>query len=90
MIPVKKPWNNVVMGEGQPEYIPLPAHKTPGGEVMSAWELTDEELEHVKKHKTIMLCVSTYNQPVQPVKLWVTDENEQPLIDPRTTTLSAG
>ncbi len=69
MKPIEFPGHNVVMGKNQPEYLPLPALKMPDGEVITCWELTDEELEKVKESHRIYLSQLTFNRPLQPVKL---------------------
>ena len=55
MRPKHFPGQNVVFGENQPEYQPLPALVLPGseGEVITCWELSDEEIEKVVKNKCI-------------------------------------
>ncbi len=84
MIPVEKPWSNVVMGEGQSHVLPCPAHKDEKtGDIMVAFELTDEEVEAVTKHKTILLRQSTYFKSMNPVLLWVEDEKGEAIKDDR-------
>jgi hypothetical protein len=69
MTPVNFKGQNVIFGEGQPEYQPLPAIKTPDGVVITCWQLTLEELEEVKETGQIYLQQSTFNKPLQPVFL---------------------
>lgn len=59
----------VVIAEDQPEYQPLPSVRlmNPQGEVVTRWELSDEELEQVIKHRSVWLVMMTFNQPVTPV-----------------------
>lgn len=84
MIPVKKSWTNIVMGEGQDHVLPCPAHRDEKtGDVTVAWELTDEEVAAIVKTKTVMSKHYTYNRPMQPVQMWTVDENEQPITDGR-------
>lgn len=56
---------NVIYGEGQPEYLPLPAHKTEAGEVTTCWELSPEEKNKYRKQGLFgFLCLhltSRYN-----------------------------
>lgn len=40
MIPIEFPEQNCVYAKDQPEYLPLPVHKTPDGMVISCWALT--------------------------------------------------
>ena len=74
MKPIKFDGANVVFGANQPEYTPLPAQVLPGdyGQTITCWELTQEEMEQVKKTGKIWLSVLTFGQPLQPVLL--TDE----------------
>lgn len=58
----------------QPQYNPLPSIIIPGreGEVLSRWELTEEEkalLASGEGH--IFLSLSTFGQPLQPIRLRV-------------------
>jgi hypothetical protein len=71
MKPVEFKGHNVVFAKDQPEYQPLPAMKVlgPQGEVISCWELTDEELEVIVKTKRIYLSQWTFNNPLQPILL---------------------
>ena len=61
----------MVFGENQPEYQPLPALalEDARGEVITCWEMTDEELEVIKKTKCIYLSQFTFNQSLQPIML---------------------
>jgi hypothetical protein len=84
MIPVKRPWTNITMGEGQDHVLPCPAFKDHStGDVIIAWSLTDEEAAAVAKTKSVMLKVYTYNRPIQPAQMWAVDENEEPIKDER-------
>ena len=56
MKPKKFQEANVVYGEGQPEYKPLPAHKTKEGQAIFCFEL--DEAERKKIAKTGELWVS--------------------------------
>lgn len=71
MKPTKFEEVNCVYADDQPEYQPLPVFKAENGDVVSCWELTDEELEKIKETKQIFLCVKTFNQPLQPLFLTV-------------------
>lgn len=57
MKPKKFKGQNIVFGENQPEYQPLPGLVLPGneGEVITCWELSDAEIEQVVKNKCIYL-----------------------------------
>lgn len=71
MNPVHFPGVNVTYGKDQPEYRPLPAMKIPGndGEVITCWELSEEELEEVKNSKRVFLSQLTFNGALQPVRI---------------------
>lgn len=66
MKPVKFEGYNIVFGEGQEEYQPLPAHRSSTGEVTTAWELTEEEIKYLVTHKVLYLRTLTFNRPIQP------------------------
>jgi hypothetical protein len=57
MTPIEFKGQNVIFAKDQPEYQPLPALVIEGneGEVISCWQLTDEELERLNKTKCIYL-----------------------------------
>lgn len=59
MKPKKFQEANVVYGEGQPEYKPLPAHKTKEGQAIFCFEL--DEAERKKIAETGELWVSLLN-----------------------------
>lgn len=71
MTPIKFEGHNVVFAEDQPEYQPLPAIKIDSqqGEVITCWELSDEELADVIKNKKVYLSQLTFNGPLQPVMI---------------------
>lgn len=71
MKPIEFKGQNVVFGADQPEYQPLPALRLHDGQVITCWELTDEELAEVIKNKCIYLQQMTFNTPLQPVYLSV-------------------
>lgn len=66
MKPVEFPEQNTVIAKDQPQYQPLPA-LTDGQEVISCWELSDEEMQHLMKTKKIYLSCMTFGQPLQPL-----------------------
>jgi len=73
MKPIKFGESNATYAENQPEYLPLPVHKSPEpeGEVISCWELSDDEIKELLKTKKVWLRMWTFNQPLQPVCLQV-------------------
>lgn len=58
---------NIVYGKGQPEYQELPALLLPDGEVISCWELSEEEIADVIKSKCIYIKQLTFNGQLQPI-----------------------
>jgi hypothetical protein len=72
MSPVEFPGCNAVYGkEQQDTYRALPAmivnEEDPKGEVISCWELTDEEVEMVVKNRRIYLSQYTFRDALQPI-----------------------
>lgn len=69
MIPIDFPGRNIVFGEGQPEYQPLPAMLVKGieQEVITCWELTDEEIDELVKTRKLYLCQYTFGSRLQPI-----------------------
>ena len=67
MQPIPFKGQNVVFGENQPQYLPLPALKLPDGEVITCWSLSDQELEDLQKNKCIYFKQLTFNGPLQPI-----------------------
>jgi len=62
---------NIVFGKDQPEYLPLPAHKTENdhGEIVTAWKLSFIERIIVLFTGIVWVNCLTFNQPLQPLKL---------------------
>lgn len=67
MKPIEFDHSNVVYAKDQPEYLPLPAHKTSDGTVTSCWELSDDEIMDICKSRKIFISQLTFNQPLQPI-----------------------
>lgn len=63
----------VVYAKNQPEYLPLPAIRFPDGRMYTEWRPTEEELQQLINGEHIRLWVWTFNQPLQPVALEVTN-----------------
>lgn len=61
--------HEVVFAEDQPQYIPLPAHITADGIVVTRWRLSLGERLRVLLTGSIWLSVMTFGRPLQPVKL---------------------
>lgn len=59
----------VVYAKDQPEYIPLPAHRTDDGLVVTRWGLSIGERLRLLLGGSIWLSVLTFNRPLQPIRL---------------------
>jgi len=68
MKPIDFPEKNCVYAENQPEYLPLPVHKTEDGIVTSCWKLSFDERIKVLFGGKIWWSVMTFNKPLQPQK----------------------
>jgi len=68
MKPIKFKHQNTVYAKNQPQYLPLPSHKTEDGIVTSCWSLTLWERFRVCFGSKIYLSQMTFNQPLQPQK----------------------
>jgi hypothetical protein len=79
MIPVDIELNNhsadgtekVVYAENQPQYLPLPALRTPDGRVTSRWKFEPNDLLLIQNGVDIYLTVHTFNEPLQPLQLTI-------------------
>jgi len=69
MKPIDFPEKTCVYAENQPEYIPLPVHKTEDGIVTSCWKLSLKERIRVLFSGKIWCGIMTFNKPLQPQKL---------------------
>ncbi len=70
MNPVSFKEQNCIIHESGEHYLPLPAYCDPyEGEVISCWDLDEDELEQVLKTGKIWLRMLTFNQPLQPIGL---------------------
>lgn len=66
MIPITFPEHNCVYAKDQPEYLPLPVHKTVDGMVISCWQLTWRERLKVLFTGCVWYSILTFNRPLQP------------------------
>lgn len=72
MKPVPFPESNVIFAADQPQYQPLPAFRRPDtGEVITVWDLSDEDLDKIQRTGRIYLSQLTFNQPLQPIMVSV-------------------
>ncbi len=69
MKPVKFEECNVVFAEDQPEYQSLPAHCATRelGDVVSCWELSEEEVQKIVETRRIYISQLSFHQPLQPI-----------------------
>ena len=66
MKPVEFAEQNCVYAKDQPEYLPLPVHKTEDGTVISCWALTWRERLRILLAGKMWWSVMTFNHPLQP------------------------
>lgn len=66
MKPVEFPEQNVVYAKDQPEYLPLPAHRSPEGQVTSCWQMDWRERLRVLLSGKVYVSLLTFNGPLQP------------------------
>lgn len=65
-----------VFAKDQPEYEPLPAHRTDDGTVLTRWKLTWRERVRILLFGDLYLEVLTFRTPLQPVRLSVAPPRE--------------
>lgn len=67
MKPEKFKHANVVYGENQPEYLPLPAHRDSAGVVTTFWKCsTLRERIRMFFQGGVYVSLMTFNKPIQP------------------------
>ena len=69
MKPVTFKGMNCTFAKDQPEYLPLPAHKTDDGMVTTLWKAGLLERLKVLLTGKIIVVVMTFNAPLQPLKI---------------------
>lgn len=69
MKPVTFHGQNCTFAEDQPQYQPLPAFKDEEGNVVTCWELSNEDFEKLVETRRIYLSIKTFNNALQPVFL---------------------
>lgn len=67
------PERNAMFGEGQPEYVPIPAFAD-GRNVVFCWELSDDEIAKLIVTRKLWHTVLTGGSPLQPQLLKVNKE----------------
>ena len=70
----------IVYAADQPQYIPLRTLKSQGawGRVISRWTFTDEQRKAIAEGADVLLELSTFNRPLQPIRMMVSDGNVNP------------
>lgn len=68
MKPTTFPGHNIVLGKGQPEYLELPAHRSNDhqGTTWACWELDDNDIADLVKHRRIWVGQLTFGGLFQP------------------------
>ena len=66
MKPIEFKEQTCVYAKDQPQYIPLPVHKTEDGTLTSCWKLSLKERVKVLFTGKLWWSVLTFNQPLQP------------------------
>lgn len=81
MEPINFKQKNCVYAENQPEYLPLPVHKSEDGIVTSCWKLNLKERLILFFTGRIYLQILTFNLSLQPQKLVVRNPLEEECLD---------
>ena len=63
------PESNTVYAKDQPQYLPLPSHRTTDGHVTSCWKPTFWESVKLLCGAKIWVTLMTHNKPLQPQRL---------------------
>jgi hypothetical protein len=77
VFPSRPSTSEVVFAKDQPQYIPLPAHRAPDGDVTTRWRLSWKERAQVALFGDVWLTVLTFNDPLQPVLLMTEEPAER-------------
>lgn len=67
MNPVEFKGSNIVFGKDQPQYKPLPALVLEDGQVITCWELSDEEVQEIVKNRKLYINQMTFLRDLQPI-----------------------
>ena len=62
---------NTVFAKNQPEYLQLPAYRSPEGVVVTCYQLTWKERFAILFGGKIWLSLLTFNKPLQPQRITV-------------------
>ena len=60
---------NSTYAKNQPEYLPLPAHKSSDGTVTTCWSFSFIERIKILIFGKLFLQILTFNKPLQPLKM---------------------
>jgi hypothetical protein len=71
MKPIDFAEKNCVYAKDQPEYSPLPVHKSECGQIWSCWKLTFRERIKVLFTGVCWINVLTFNKPLQPMRVFI-------------------
>lgn len=66
----------VTYAKDQPQYNPLPVVKSQDGHLTSRWKLSFLERVRILFCGDVYLRIHTFNKPLQPVKLTITEPSE--------------
>lgn len=80
MKPINFKEQNVIYAENQPQYMPLPAFKNDGGEVVSCWKLSFIERIRILFTGKLWVSLMTFNKPLTPS--FFTTKKSEVLITP--------
>lgn len=67
LTPTKFPEANVTYAEHQPEYLPLPAFRSPGGEVVTCWKAPLADRIRFLFTGRLWINMLTFGTPLQPI-----------------------
>ena len=74
MKPIEPPLCNVTMGKDQEEYFDLPAYASET-KTVTCWELSNEDMETIRRTGKIYLAQLNQGKPLQPVAMGLTVED---------------
>jgi hypothetical protein len=61
----------VVYAAQQPEYQALKTYAQPDGTLLTCWMPDEGEIEAIMRGEPVVIELMTFNQPLQPMKVWV-------------------
>lgn len=65
----------VRVAENQPQYNVLPSLPIDDdmGTLLTRWELTEEEIAYIVKHRCLYIWLATFGEPIQPLRVTAED-----------------